>query len=407
MIQTSAGKLFNQGLFILYFMLFTATVECGGWQNQYDNKLNFRCPKGGHITQIESRHDNHREDRIWKYECGEGLVINALRCSWTGFVNWWDATMNFKCPHNKVISGVYSYHDNHREDRRWKFLCCPMKNRKLASRVQCHQTSLLNDYDHPMLYQVPQESYITGFYSYHHNGKEDRVWRAWECKVPECEITSIKFKEKIPAKYEGTEIVGVQTFQSCNPDVNFEAHFTKSKTLTELTRITESKTESFSSSTQIGVEYGVEGTAGIEGIASISASWKLTFSKTSTNGREHGFSNTNQVSIQDRVGNSGVIKFKGPKGGMMYVEAKKYSYSKANVPVRKTATCKNGEKIEFDSTMNINGLKYEKVHFGSDTRNYKSVEECRRGDRCLKSIESNDVLTAENAFASLGACFLT
>merc|ERR1719373_171634 len=107
---------------------------------------------------------------------------------------------------------------------------------------------------------------IRGFKSYHSNRYEDRVWQAHECQISECKITSVKFTEKIPVKLDGIEIVGVQTFQSCNPDVNYEAQFSKSKTLTETSSIEESTEESFTSSTTVSVS--AEFTVGKEGVAS-------------------------------------------------------------------------------------------------------------------------------------------
>jgi hypothetical protein len=30
-----------------------------------------------------------------------------------------------QCPTNQVVTGAYSYHSNHYEDRRWAFRCSP------------------------------------------------------------------------------------------------------------------------------------------------------------------------------------------------------------------------------------------------------------------------------------------
>lgn len=50
--------------------------------------------------------------------------LTHANCGWTGFVNNWDAVMNFICSDNRMIAGAYSVHDNGREDRRWDFYCC-------------------------------------------------------------------------------------------------------------------------------------------------------------------------------------------------------------------------------------------------------------------------------------------
>ena len=86
-----------------------------------------------------------------------------------GYANEWDRPMNFMCPANKYIAGVESHHDNGREDRRWRFTCCAIQNRITAS---CHQTGYVNDYDAPMNFQANHGEVITGVYSYHDNGRE-------------------------------------------------------------------------------------------------------------------------------------------------------------------------------------------------------------------------------------------
>merc|ERR1711971_329200 len=69
-----------------------------------------------------SEHDSHHEDRRFKYACREGVVTDE--CSWTEEVNNYDGIMNYNCPDWKVISGFLSVHNSHKEDRIWKFYCC-------------------------------------------------------------------------------------------------------------------------------------------------------------------------------------------------------------------------------------------------------------------------------------------
>jgi len=38
-------------------------------------------------------------------------------------VNAWDEEFEHHCPYRFVMQGMESYHDNHREDRAWKFSC--------------------------------------------------------------------------------------------------------------------------------------------------------------------------------------------------------------------------------------------------------------------------------------------
>eukprot|EP01083_Nonionella_stella_P225793 802417_1 len=77
-----------------------------------------------------STYDNNRRDRKWWWSCGQldtskYLLYGCERSSW---VNDFDAAFSYFCPSNGVITEIQSYHDNDREDRRWYFICCKIMN---------------------------------------------------------------------------------------------------------------------------------------------------------------------------------------------------------------------------------------------------------------------------------------
>ena len=55
-----------------------------------------------------------------------GIVTTG--CFWTGYVNVMDGEMDYICPNNGIIAGMYSYHNNNTEDRQFKFYCCQLVN---------------------------------------------------------------------------------------------------------------------------------------------------------------------------------------------------------------------------------------------------------------------------------------
>ena len=71
------------------------------------------------------------------FEKLEGINLDELKsgqvfpvaCGWTGFVNQWDGVLNFRCPYPSTMNGAYSVHNNHREDRIWRFQCCTLQVR--------------------------------------------------------------------------------------------------------------------------------------------------------------------------------------------------------------------------------------------------------------------------------------
>jgi len=52
--------------------------------------------------------------------------MSRTNCRWTGYVNSWDDRLKWYAPGKAVIVGAESYHDNGKEDRRWKFYYCEL-----------------------------------------------------------------------------------------------------------------------------------------------------------------------------------------------------------------------------------------------------------------------------------------
>ena len=153
------------------------------YQNQYDQKLVAHCPEGDGMYRVHSVHNNKREDRVWQWDCHhilksgyhilkDGYPNNRVEkptCRKTGYVNSFDKPMHFNCDSNQYIAGVESYHDNGREDRRWKFTCCSAFGHKTYS---CYKTGYVNEFDEELNFQAEYNEVITGVYSYHDNGRE-------------------------------------------------------------------------------------------------------------------------------------------------------------------------------------------------------------------------------------------
>ncbi|KAJ8315212.1 hypothetical protein KUTeg_007362 [Tegillarca granosa] len=94
------------------------------WLNRLDQPLYFECPSGQSIYKIRSKHYNHEEDRQWDLQCRDSSAYGS--CFWTGFLNQYDGLVSHRCPNNAVVSGMYSEHSNHHEDRIFKVKCCSL-----------------------------------------------------------------------------------------------------------------------------------------------------------------------------------------------------------------------------------------------------------------------------------------
>ena len=123
------------------------------YQNEYDRRLYKECEAGKSFSRVESRHNNHHEDRVWRWGCGKLIsthpYLQREHCTWSSPVNNHDQPIHFSCGTNRYLSGVESHHNNHHEDRIWRFKCC-RHPRHLT--MDCHSTGYVNNWDAPMNY---------------------------------------------------------------------------------------------------------------------------------------------------------------------------------------------------------------------------------------------------------------
>ncbi|XP_068129841.1 hemagglutinin/amebocyte aggregation factor-like [Hyperolius riggenbachi] len=148
------------------------------WVNAFDQHLYYECGKSESISMIISDHNNKHEDRVWDFSCKNTFEAPAY-CSWTGFQNHYDEAFSFICFHGSVLAGVESIHDNKHEDRRWKFLCC---EGSVKVNHACSWSDYVNDFDGYLRWDAPANRFLTGMESYHDNKREDRRWKYYSCE---------------------------------------------------------------------------------------------------------------------------------------------------------------------------------------------------------------------------------
>jgi hypothetical protein len=147
-----------------------------GYANSWDGKMTFYAGSNRMITGFYSHHDNHREDRLWRMYTGTASGVKCNIQGWRGWANNWDGVLSFSCPDNQALYGVYSVHDNHREDRRFNFKCCSVGS--FADMRYGGWTDYRNYWDSTLNYQCSKSNeVIVGVYSYHDNHREDRRWK--------------------------------------------------------------------------------------------------------------------------------------------------------------------------------------------------------------------------------------
>lgn len=175
----------NNKMFSLAPALYVVVVSVvvSGWKNSYDQPLNFNCHSDLYsISRFTSKHDNGPEDRIFDFECRRVYSVSgAVYCSWSGYVNNYDALVLFTCPNEGYLNGVHSVHHNGAEDRIFKFRCCTPRSGHCLK--NCHWTGFVNGMDAYFSYFVPYSYVIRGVSSIHDNGPEDRIFQFEICQV--------------------------------------------------------------------------------------------------------------------------------------------------------------------------------------------------------------------------------
>ncbi|XP_078346696.1 hemagglutinin/amebocyte aggregation factor-like [Oculina patagonica] len=155
------------------------------WNNNWDGRLFFQCPPAHSISSVYSIFRACRKDRLFEFKCKYTFAggYYGNHCHWSGYVNSFDQPINFRCPNGQFLAGVDSYHQNHQEDRRFKFKCCGHPSGYHVS--SCYKTSYVNNWRQTLNFKVQDFHYLVGAYSYHLNSQEDRRWRFEVCKIPD------------------------------------------------------------------------------------------------------------------------------------------------------------------------------------------------------------------------------
>ena len=153
------------------------------WQNELDRLLRVECPDQDGIYEFKSVHDNGAEDRLFEFNCRRTTKTEIDDSYWSGFASGYDLPSMYQCIPNFFICGIESVHENANEDRIFKYKCC---HAKLHFTSNCGMTDDLNDFDGPVDYSLSGSQVMTGMFSYHNNEVEDRKFRITYCDYKSC-----------------------------------------------------------------------------------------------------------------------------------------------------------------------------------------------------------------------------
>lgn len=117
----------------------------------------------------------------------DGGNLARSNCSWSGQVNELDGLVNYQCPNNTVMAGHFSYHHNKTEDRTYDFRCCELGSGNQRVRLRnCEMYPVgawANNWDQPVNFTCPSGKVKVGENSIHNDHYEDRLYRFKCCSV--------------------------------------------------------------------------------------------------------------------------------------------------------------------------------------------------------------------------------
>jgi hypothetical protein len=259
--------------------------------NNWDGYQYCKCKPGQKISKFESYHHNHYEDRKWYLQCSDnGIAINPSHRYRTGFNNWWDGVFYWGGSGNDwcYMVGMRSYHDNFREDRRYDvYYSCSRK----WTLTYCSGWQWLNNWDGGVKRVLESKQVITGLYSYHDNNKEDRRFAIMVCElVPKCDqLVEMTYDYGKMTMTEKEETAGKGTLD--NRGSKSQNSVTAKISWSEQTRLADaytfSRTSGWSTTGSLSVTLGYNWGASLAGISaggsvSVTAGFSATFETSET-----------------------------------------------------------------------------------------------------------------------------
>merc|ERR1740121_902020 len=145
----------------------------------WDEHWTREAPGGNYLLgAMNSWHDNGKEDRVWTIQYKKfhvGGMRNWASPGWRTWGNDWDRHFEQECGGYQVMTGITTYHDNKKEDRRWAIKCGTVDANGEGQRWWTHT---LNGWDaHMYLDSSAPAQLLVGMKSWHDNGKEDRLFQ--------------------------------------------------------------------------------------------------------------------------------------------------------------------------------------------------------------------------------------
>ncbi|XP_059153701.1 dermatopontin-like [Physella acuta] len=135
------------------------------------------CPNDEIVTGIYSDRDRSNSRRPLKITCSNAK--NTWKCDKSGYVNKFEDSFHYKCPSDKVLTGIKSLYNPHANDHRFSFQCCKVRR----SRPTNCRRSEMYDLSEDVRLRVPRGWAVTEVHSFYKRRAEGRKWRFEICEL--------------------------------------------------------------------------------------------------------------------------------------------------------------------------------------------------------------------------------
>ncbi|XP_033726019.1 hemagglutinin/amebocyte aggregation factor-like [Pecten maximus] len=140
------------------------------------------CGQAQHLERISSTYSTTHRDRKWSFACRPtpASIKRRLSCAWSSYINYYDDTFEKACSGHGFLNGLYSIYNEHFVDRRWRVRCCyPVRH----DACNCYYTGYVNWYQETLNYAVPSNRFVAGIRSLYSAHYRDRTFSFRICEV--------------------------------------------------------------------------------------------------------------------------------------------------------------------------------------------------------------------------------